>query len=61
MEKCRDYGCYVGYTFNPRAEQFDKFYLDDLMLSFDHSVEDKIDRKFDYCPDCGNKIHWNTY
>jgi hypothetical protein len=60
VEKCRDYGCYVGYTFRPRNEQFDKYYLEDLMLSFDHSVEDKIDRKFDFCPDCGNEILWHT-
>jgi hypothetical protein len=60
MEKCRDCGCYVGYTFHEKGEQFDKFYLEDLLLSFDNSVEDKIKRKFNFCPDCGSKIQWHT-
>jgi hypothetical protein len=58
MEECRDNRCYIGYTFCPRAEQFEEFYLRDLLR--DNAIEDKIDRKFDYCPDCGKEISWNS-
>jgi RNA polymerase-binding transcription factor DksA len=61
MEECKDNGCYIGYTFRPRDEQFDEFYLRDLLLSNDQNIVNKIDRKFDYCPDCGIEIPWKRH
>lgn len=60
MDKCNGYSCCIGYTFNPRAEFFKRYYLDELMLSFDGSLEDKIDYKFNFCPDCGSEIPWRN-
>ena len=47
---------FIGFTLDTRHEEFRQYYVSD-------NVEDVnvISHKFDYCPECGERIDWNKH